>query len=311
MYPFYQVFDAYDKPVNWAPFGHRLDNGDNRCGSCSPHPYWIDNDRFVTFWTDYTHVGPGGAPVLYGRIFSNRGQTPHEICAVSWGDSLEVAPNTEDPFSLDVSSLDKFAYTHERMYKIIDSSAIPRKAFRWTHDAGFLSEIVGNEPQRKTSLFEYTPAWDPDTVWCATRYAEICKLQKPAVACNDERIVWAYCRLNPDTVFEAYALVTDWNMGVGTGEKPISASPSSFELLSSIGPTVTLRYSNCASGFRARVFDAAGREVDEVQSSTTSGTIEWGGGHGCYGCYGCYGPGVYFIIAEGSKANPKKAILVK
>ncbi len=79
------------------------------------------------------------------------------------------------------------------------------------------------------------------------------------------------------------------------------ASPE-MEISSSIGSTITLRYSNCADGFRASVYDASGREIDEIESSSTSGTLEWGE---------CYGPGMYFILAEGSNRSPTKVVLVR
>ena len=306
-YPFYQVFDAEDKPINWNPFGHRIDGGSSRTGCRSPHPYWIDNDRFVVFWSDYCYpINPNGALPILGRVFSDHGQTPHEICVVSWGDRLHVAPFVYDSFMTDLSPSGKFAYTHERMYTFLDSSSTPWEARAWTQDAGILGEIIDDKPQRKTSLFEYTPAWDADTIWCADHFGDWPLLQRPAVACNDDRIVWAYCRLNTDTIFEAYALVTDWDMGVGVTHPPVTHPPSSdLKVVSSIGPTVTLRYSNCPQGFRASVYDAGGRKVDQIQSTATSGTIRWGGGHGCYGA------GVYFIVADKGSRQVSKVVLVK
>ncbi len=305
MYPFYQVFDSLDKPVNWAPLGHRLDKGDSRCGSCSPHPYWVDNDRFAAFWSDYCHPnGPGGSLPILGRVFSDRGLTPHEICTVAWGDSLHVAPDTRDPFTTSLSSSGKFAYTHERMYSFLDSITDPHqwKSHSWSHDAGFLGEIVDDEPHRRTNLFEYTPPWGEDTVWCVSRWAAPARLQKPAVACNDDRIVWVYSRLNTDTIFEAYALVTDWNMGVGVQDKPTITTPSNFTLLSPIGSEIVLRYEGMPGGFRAIVYDASGRQVDEIKSTAASGTIEWGK---------CYGPGVYFIVPDAGSKQVAKVVLVK
>jgi hypothetical protein len=95
-------------------------------------------------------------------------------------------------------------------------------------------------------------------------------------------------------------------MGVGV---PVTLPPSSdLKVTTSIGSTVTLYYSNCPNGFSASVYDASGRRIDELQSSQSQGTIEWGGGHGCYGCYG---PGVYFIVPKGEKAKPSKVVLIR
>ncbi|NLI97871.1 hypothetical protein GX441_04335 [bacterium] len=306
MYPYYQVFDSLDKPLDWAPFGHRLDDGESLAGASRPHPYWLDNDRFAVFWIDNTHVGTGGNPVLYGRIFSDRGQTPQKLCVVSWGDSIHVTPDDPlDPFSDDFSAQGKFAHTHERMYTFLNMDTTPWESHSWSHSSGFLGEVVNdNEIWRKTSLFEYTPAWGPDTVWCVGFWGDRSRLQKPSVACNDERIAWAYARLNQDTVFEAYAIVSDWDMGVGVGE-PTTLPPSHvthIEIANPIGSSITLRYSNCPNGFSASVFDASGRKIDMIESSGESGTLSWGSGHG---------PGVYFIVPQVEKASPSKVVLVK
>ena len=162
------------------------------------------------------------------------------------------------------------------------------------------------------------PPWGADTVWCVNDWGDKARLQKPAVACSDDRIVWVYSQLNTDTIFEAYALVTNWYMGVGVAEPPVTpVTPVThqLEITNPIGSEITLRYSNCPQGFRASVFDASGSKVDQIQSSATSGTILWGGGgggHGCYGvCYGCYGPGVYFIVPQDKRGSAKKVILLR
>ncbi len=88
--------------------------------------------------------------------------------------------------------------------------------------------------------------------------------------------------------------------------EPVTHQPSSpsseMEILSPIGSTVTLRYSNCPGGFSASVFDASGRKVDEIKSTAASGTIEWGK---------CYGPGVYFIVPDAGSKQVAKVVLVK
>lgn len=80
---------------------------------------------------------------------------------------------------------------------------------------------------------------------------------------------------------------------------PIS---SEMEIIHSIGLEITLRYSNCADGFRAQVFDASGRKVDEIRSDETEGTIR---------CEAGLEPGVYFIIASGDSRKVSKVILLK
>ncbi len=78
-------------------------------------------------------------------------------------------------------------------------------------------------------------------------------------------------------------------------ETPISVAEESvevpkLELITSIGPQITLRYSHCPEGFHVSIFDATGRKVDEIHSASSAGLINWGEGHSS---------GVYFIRFTG------------
>ncbi len=76
---------------------------------------------------------------------------------------------------------------------------------------------------------------------------------------------------------------------------------SNWQVTASIGSQITLRYADHPEGFSASIFDPSGRQVDEVHSAQTSGTVSWGEG---------YGPGVYFIReAQGSTTH--KVVLVR
>ncbi len=125
------------------------------------------------------------------------------------------------------------------------------------------------------------------------------------VSCTDDRILFTWLENRTHRGWDVVAKVTDWNL-TGITSPPVTPAthqlPSEVEITSPIGPTVTLHYSNCPNGFRGRVFDASGRQVDEIQSPQSEGTIQWGK---------CYGSGVYFIFAEGSKANPARVVLIK
>ncbi|NLI98014.1 hypothetical protein GX441_05060, partial [bacterium] len=268
-YPLYQVFDADDYPMDWAPLGHRVDNADSLAGACSPYPYWLDNDRFVVFWTDYLAPRPTPNLPWLARVFDDRGLAPQPIRTVMWGDSLHTgSPLT--PFSMDISSANKFSCTYNRSYWYPIDTLWPQ-SHSWEHQVGFLGGIVGNEPWRNTTVFEYSPAYGSDTVWSMiwdSRYSFRLYLQVPAVACSDDRIVWVYTRFQTDTVFEAYAIVSDWDMGVGVAE-PVTPI-THLEIANPIGSSITLRYSNCPNGFRASVYDASGRKIDIIESSGES-----------------------------------------
>ena len=75
-----------------------------------------------------------------------------------------------------------------------------------------------------------------------------------------------------------------------------------WKLVTSIGPEITLRYTNHPQGFHASIFDASGRKVDEVHATASSGMITWGR---------CYGPGVYFIVPTDGEVKAQKVILIK
>ncbi|NLI97975.1 hypothetical protein GX441_04865 [bacterium] len=298
-FPKYQVFDNNDKPIlPWKPQGYRLDDGDSLAGACRPEPSWIDDDRFVVFWPDVYNEVPYP---LMGRVFSEKGATGHPLTAVL-RDSLWS--NVQDPrgrFSTDVLLDGRFAVTYTRTHTRPNDPS----TFFWDHQAGLLGRVENNVPVPTSGIFEYTPPYGPDTV--SSFIPPVQRLQTPAVAASDDRIVWVYSRLNKDTVYEAYAIITDWDMGEGVGE-PTTLPPSHvthLEIANPIGSSITLRYSNCPNGFSASVYDASGRRVDELRSSQTHGTIQWGGGRGCYG------PGVYFIVPQGEKASPSKVVLVK
>jgi len=287
----FQVFDAEDEPIlGWEPMGHLVT--DDSLGGTRVEPYWLDNDRFVMFWSGY--------PITVGRVFSDRGLTRHPIRAVITEDSLWLYHGgPEGYYSTAVSPNDSFAYTHIRSYTDYPDTSDPSKLRWWDHGVGILGYIQDNEPIRRTNLFEYTPAWGADTV--NSLINNYPRVQPPAVTCCNDRLVWVYSRLNTDTIFEAYAMITDWDMGVGVAE-PIVEKPPDWEVITSIGSQIVLRYQDRPDGFRASIFDASGRKVDELHSDLTQDAIEWGEDHN---------PGVYFIVPEGSEAPSQKVVLIR
>ncbi len=300
-YPRFQAFDALNKPIlPWEPMGYRLDDGDSLAGSDRPKPYWLNGYRFVVFWSDYTTPRPTqGIPIL-GRVFSDEGATRHEIRQVMQGDSLAVTMG--DPvgqFSVGISATEDFAITYTRSHYRPDSNA-PSGYRNWEHSAGLLGQVVNNEPWRKTNIFEYSAPWGGDTTW--SYWNNVFHIQAPAVACSDDRIVWAYSRFNSDTIFEAWAVITDWDMGEDIVENPQITQPSDWYVANPIGREIVVRFWDRPGGFAASIFDASGRKVDELHSTERSGMIVWSE---------CYGPGVYFIVADNNSGQVLKVILVK
>jgi len=223
LYPRFQAFDAEDEPIlGWEPMEHRVDDGEEQYDGTRPEVYWLDDDRFVVFWRDW-RTGPTG------RLFSDRSLTRHPIRTLIWKDSLWLSHGgVKGWYSTAVSPNDSFAYTHTRTHSDYPDTSDPSKYRSWEHGAGILGYIQGNEPIRWTNLFEYTPPWGADTV--NSHFDNWIHVQPPAVACCDDRLVWVYSRLNTDTIFEAFAMITDWDMGVGISESPVqTASPIRLE----------------------------------------------------------------------------------
>lgn len=87
---------------------------------------------------------------------------------------------------------------------------------------------------------------------------------------------------------------------LGIEDGPLSYALADWKLFNPVGSEVALRYSDFPQGFRASIFDASGRKVDEIHSALSSGTIVWGE---------CYGPGVYFIKLNKGGVSAKVVII--
>jgi hypothetical protein len=104
---------------------------------------------------------------------------------------------------------------------------------------------------------------------------------------------------------DLWLIKTD-SAGMVDVEEVASEPETDWQLLSSIGRQIVLRYEDRPNGFHAQVFDASGRLVDEIHAAEVSGTITWGEG------YGCYGSGVYFIKpASTDNVKAQKVIIVQ
>ena len=87
-------------------------------------------------------------------------------------------------------------------------------------------------------------------------------------------------------------------------EPPVTpvTHPSNWQISASIGPQITLRYTNQPQGFHVSIFDASGRKVDEIESPAQNGVLNWGENHS---------PGVYFIVLTDKEASVQKVILTR
>ncbi len=101
---------------------------------------------------------------------------------------------------------------------------------------------------------------------------------------------------------DLWMIKTDSLGYVGVEENPIE-DITNLKVVNPVGPHITLRYANHPQGFRAAIFDASGRKVDELHAPLPSGTISWGKG---------FGQGVYFIRDMSSASGTvHKVVLTK
>jgi hypothetical protein len=234
----FQVFDAADEPIlSWRPRGHLL-GGWEPHEDWEPQLFWLDNDRFVAFWQRLLELNVGEYVMGWlARVFGHRGLARYPIRLVMI-DPHEVGGGWEKMFSVALSSDERFAETHLRWSKL---HAEPN--CYWKRPGGIIGEIRDNEPWRRTNLFEYTAPFGIDTTFKAVFI--------PAVGVCDDRIVWVYPHSTPDSLCEAWAMITDWDMGVGVVEQPIVEKPPDWEVITSIGSQIVLRYQDRPDGFRA------------------------------------------------------------
>jgi len=211
----FQVFDAADEPIlSWRPRGHLLDYEEP--DDWDPQLFWLDDDRFVAFWQRLLELNVGEYVMGWmARGFAHRGLASYPIRLVMI-DPHEVGA-WQKMFSVAFSSDERFAETHLRYSKLHEEPDC-----WWFRPGGIIGEIRDNQVWRLTNLFEYTLPFGKDTAFKAAFI--------PAVGACDDRIVWVYPHSTPDSTCEAFAIITDWDMGVGVAESPIhTASPIYLE----------------------------------------------------------------------------------
>lgn len=119
---------------------------------------------------------------------------------------------------------------------------------------------------------------------------------------DDGYIITGYSSSYTAEWWDLYLLKTDSLGLLSVKEKSIVETNENWDVALAISHAITLRYKDMPQGFRAAIFDASGRVVDEINSPTQSGVITWGEG---------YPSGVYFIQVNDTKhTNTAKIVLV-
>jgi len=96
---------------------------------------------------------------------------------------------------------------------------------------------------------------------------------------------------------------TDSVGNVGVKEEATQGSFINWQVITPVGPQITLSYDNTPGGFHASVYNASGQRMDELHTTGASGTITWGEGQT---------PGVYFIRElSDSQGTTRKVVLIQ
>lgn len=130
-----------------------------------------------------------------------------------------------------------------------------------------------------------------------------------SVAATDDRIFYTWLDNRRHKGWDVFAKIMNWDVpGVEEPSSPVTpvtpVTPVSHLLYieSGIGSAITLSYSGWPEGFRASVFDASGRKVDEIITTDDSGILTWES-HQC--------TGVYFIVARNKIETAAKVVILR
>lgn len=98
-----------------------------------------------------------------------------------------------------------------------------------------------------------------------------------------------------------YLLRTDSLGLLAVKEEPLPDVSRDWKVVIKIDPLIVLSYTNRPEGFRASVFNALGRKVDELTTSNSSGSLMFGQS---------YPSGVYFVRVADNPSKTERVIIV-
>lgn len=100
---------------------------------------------------------------------------------------------------------------------------------------------------------------------------------------------------------DVYLLKTDSLGLLAIREESVEAFNHNWEVVSSMGSNIILKYLDHPGGFQALVYDATGRMIDEIRSNEISGCMQWGRSQPS---------GVYFIHASQNNGYHTERVLI-
>ncbi|MBD3287071.1 hypothetical protein GF359_10450 [candidate division WOR-3 bacterium] len=118
-------------------------------------------------------------------------------------------------------------------------------------------------------------------------------------------IITGFTRTYSTSEYNQTLLMKLDSLGFVSVEEPVThpVTPvTHWEITQSPGHQIVLKFSDYPYGFRADIYNASGRKVDEISTVQSSGMITWGKRHS---------PGVYFIREAVSPASAQKVVIVR
>jgi len=289
----FQIVDSANNVV--IPDSFRLVSEDQTLNyrHIRPRVRWFDEDRFAVFWSKWGLLEPIVDTIwgVQAKLFDANGDSLSEIHTLLYDTYVAASFLHDEMF---VSSV------HDGRYAVAYERTWDGPGFRYYRADGFTADT---SLEAVRGIFRFSPT-EPHYYQHET---------SPCVDVSADRIVWVWqdnsrMRPSPDTedflnpyYTDIHCKITDWD--VPRIDEPLQVKhPDDFEIITSIGSEVVLRYFDKPLGLHASIFDVTGRKVAEIHSKQTQGTIQWGEG---------MSPGVYFIVPSASEAQPSKVILVK
>gem|GEM_PF-4833700 len=221
---------------------------------------------------------------------------------------FSIAKTTDSGFVISGCSIHTDSTTHLSNYALLLLKISKQGEIQWTQD--FTPPDI-QTPKEFTSWAEQTNDGGYIVTWNEKRFLKTDSLgnakwgsdvlPETQYYCVHQTARGGYAALGRKAN-KLYMMDAD-NMGriyIG-GTNEASYSDNTLIVSNPIGNSITLNYSNLPNGLHAFIYNVSGSKVDELHSSTPSGSITWGNS---------FETGIYFI-KDITTLETKKVVLLK